>query len=447
MTNSSEIVEKNKKYSLFTWATQSQVDPLCMVKGEGIFIWDVSGKKYYDMRADQASCNVGKQHPKVIAAMKNQIDQLTAGAPQYASEAKGEISEKLVKKLGDHFGKIFYTNGGADAVENAVKMARLYTGRQKVISRYYSYHGSTAGAGALTGDPRRWACEPAVPGALKAFPHYCYRCPFGKEEGKCKLECATHIEDIVRYENPDNIAAIICETVVGANGFLVPPEGYLPKVREICDKYGIVMILDEVMAGFGRTGSFFAFQQFDVTPDIVTMAKGLTSGYVPMGAVGVCKDISDFFENRHLPAGLTYSGHILGCATACACVDVIDEENLCQNARVQGEYINKCLRKLAEKHLCMANIHGIGLMQCFELVYDRETKEPMNAYGESGGIAGKLLGYLTTKGMLIGDHDNFITIAPPLVVKKEHIDSFMDILDMGLTECCDPFYKGGKNSL
>ncbi|WP_068615049.1 aminotransferase class III-fold pyridoxal phosphate-dependent enzyme [Paenibacillus tuaregi] len=431
--NQSEIIKKNRDYSLFTWAVQNKVTGTPMVSGNGLFVYDADGNKYYDMRADQASCNVGKQHPKVIAAMKEQIDKLTCGSPQYSSIPKGNLSEKLISKLPDNFGKIFYTNAGADAVENAVKMAKIYTGRQKIISRYRSYHGATAGAASLTGDQRRWASEPGVPGAVKSLAPYCYRCPFGKKSGSCNLECATHIEEIMMYENPYNIAAVIVETVIGANGMLPPPDGYLKKLREICDKFNILLILDEVMAGFGRTGKFFAFEHYSIKPDMVVMAKGLTSGYIPLGAVAVSTDICNYFDDKYLPAGLTYSGHILACATADAVIEVIEEEHMVENAKNMGEYIDEWLKTLSHKHQCMDDVRGIGLMRGFELVYSRKTREPMCPYYGGASPVDELIRFMEENRILFGYTKNIVLITPPLICTKEQIDEVMSVLDNGLS--------------
>lgn len=432
MTNE-EVRKKNREYSLFTWCVQNKTDALPIDRGEGIYLYDMEGNRYYDMRSDQVNCNIGKQNPYVIQKMKEQLDKITFGGPQYSTVAKGELSEKIIKKLPDTFGKMLYTNAGADAVENAIKIAKIYTGRQKVISRYRSYHGCTAGAGSFTGDPRRWVLEPAVPGALKAFAPYCYRCSFGKDPENCCLECATHIEEMIQYEDPTNIAAIIVETVSGSNLMQPPPKGYLKKLREICDKYGILLILDEVMAGFGRTGSYFAFEQYDVVPDMVVMAKGITSGYVPLGAVAVSKEICDYFEDKYLCTGLTYSGHVLGCATAVAVMDAMEQENMVENAKEIGTYLGEKLQEMAEKHACVGEARGVGLMQCLELVYNKETREPMCPFNGGASPVDELIAYMKKHNVFFSYHWNLVLVTPPLICTKEQLDEVLPILDDALT--------------
>lgn len=432
MTNA-EVKKKNRDYSLFTWCVQNKTDALPIDRGDGIYLYDMEGNRYYDMRSDQVNCNIGKQNPKVIQAMKDQLDKITFGGPQYSTVPKGELSEKLVKHLPDTFGKILYTNAGADAVENALKMARDYTGRRKVISRWRSYHGCTMGAGAATGDPRRWMMDDCTSGTIRTFAPYCYRCPFGKCPEECKLECATHIEEIIQYENPADIAAIIVETVSGSNLMMAPPDGYLKKIREICDRYGILMICDEVMAGFGRTGSFFAFEQFGIVPDMVVMAKGITSGYVPLGAVAVSKEICDYYEDKLLNTGLTYSGHVLACATACAVIDVMEEEKMVENAQKMGDYIGEKLEEMREKHPCVGDARGIGLMRCLELVYNKETRAPMCPFNGGASPVDELVAYMKAHNVFFSYHWNLVLITPPLIVTREQMDEVLPILDEALT--------------
>lgn len=432
MTNA-EVKQKNRDYSLFTWCVQNTTDALPIDRGEGVFLYDMEGNRYWDMRSDQVNRNIGSSHPKVIARMKEQLDKISMGGPQYSTEAKGELSERLVAKLPDNFGKILYTNGGADAIENAIKIAKMYTGRTKVLSRWRSYHGCTVGAGSLTGDPRRWPMEPGMPGTVKCFAPYCYQCPFHSDPEHCALECATHIEDILMYEDPTSFAAILVETVVGSNLMQPPPKGYLEKLREICDKYGILLILDEVMAGFGRTGSFFAFEQYGVKPDMVAMAKGITGGYFPMGAVAVNKKICDYYEDKYLCTGLTYSGHVLGCATACAVLDVMEEEHLVEHAKEVGDYVGQWLDKLAEKHPCVGEARGVGLMRCLDLVYSKKTREPLCPFNGGASPVDELIAFMKKHNILFSYHWNLVLVTPPLIITKEQIDEIMPILDEGLS--------------
>mgnify|MGYP005763102447 CR=1 FL=1 len=431
---SKEVVKKNLKYSLFTWSAQKHLSPMIFDRAEGLYMYDLDGNKYLEFASDQVDCNIGKSHPKVINAMKAQLDKISYAGPAHASVVKGELSEKLISRLPENFGKILYTNAGADANENAVKIARMYTGRQKIISCYNSYHGCTAGAAALTGDSRRWAVEPSVPGCIKAFDHNCYHCPFHKTTDQCKTECASHIEDIIQYEDPNNVAAVVVETVTGANGMCPPPKDYMKKLRKICDKYGVLLICDEVMAGFGRTGKFFAFENYDIIPDMVTMAKGLTSGYIPLGAVAVTNEIAEYFDDHVLRTGLTYSGHVLGCAAANACIDVMDEENMVENSRVMGEYLKKRELELQKNHPCVGDVRGIGLMTGLEIVFNRAAHESMHPLKDGTNPIEEFNQYMIkTHKILVGiKAPKLIVLAPSLTVTKEQIDIVIEALDDGL---------------
>lgn len=431
---SEKIVEKNLKYSLFTWSAQKNLHPMIFDHAEGMYMYDMDGNKYLEFASDQVDCNIGKSNPKVIQAMKDQLDKIAYAGPAHASAAKGDLSEKLIAKLPDTFGKILYTNAGADANENAVKIARMYTGKQKVISCYNSYHGCTAGAASLTGDSRRWAAEPAVPGCVKAFDHNCYHCPFRKTPDTCDTDCALHIEDIIRYENPDNVAAVVVESVTGANGMCPPPKDYLKKLRSICDRYRVLLICDEVMAGFGRTGKFFAFENYDIVPDMVTMAKGLTSGYIPLGAVAVTSKIAEYFDDHVLKTGLTYSGHVLGCAAANACIDVMDQEHMVENSRKMGEYLKERELELQKKHPCIGDVRGIGLMTGLEIVFNRRTHESMHPLEDGTNPIEEFDQYMKeTHRILVGiKAPKLIVLAPALNVTKEQIDTVIEAVDDGL---------------
>ena len=439
---SNSIKEKNLKYNLFTWTAQGKLDPMVFDRGEGLYMYDADGNKYLEFASDQVCCNIGKSHPKVVQAIKDQAEKLAYAGSAHASQPKGDLAEKIIKKLPEGFGKVLFTNAGADANESAVKIAKMYTGRAKTISRYRSYHGCTAGAAALTGDHRRWVTEPGVPGALKVLDAQCYQCPFHKDPETCCLECATHIEDIIKWEDPNNIACIVLETVPGANGMYPPPKGYMKKIREICDKYGILMICDEVMCGFGRTGEWFAFQNYDIVPDIVTMAKGLTSGYIPLGAVAVKQEIADFFDDHVLQTGLTYSGHILCCAAGNAVMDVMEEENLVENAKEMGKYLMEKELELQEKHPSVGHVRGVGLMTGMVLVFDRETRELVGPLPDGTDPIDEFEKFCISKGLLPGiKHPAMISNCPSLSVTKEQIDEAMAIIDEGLN-IVDMYYRG-----
>ncbi|MBV9392555.1 MAG: aminotransferase class III-fold pyridoxal phosphate-dependent enzyme, partial [Verrucomicrobia bacterium] len=292
-SNSQDIVQENRNYTLYPWAIQATANPIEITGGKGVWFWDGGGNKWLDFSSQLINLNIGHQHPKVLAAIKEQVDKLCFAGPDFATKPRGALGKKLAELTG--LAKAFFTLGGAEANENAMKIARFYTGRDKIITRYRSYHGGTMGAMTASGDVRRWPAEPGVPNIVRVFDPYCYRCPFGKVPESCRRECVTHIEEVIQMEGPHTIAAILVEGITGSNGLLVPPEDYYPKLRRLCDKYNILLIDDEVMSGFGRTGKWLATQHYGIKPDIVTCAKGLTSGYMPLGAVLVSEQIANFF--------------------------------------------------------------------------------------------------------------------------------------------------------
>lgn len=336
----------------------------------------------------------------------------------------------------ENMGKVFFTNAGADANENAIKIARMYTGRNKIFSRYRSYHGSTFGAGNLTGEPRRYPLEPGIPGFVKFMDPYLYRdnLPFETEE-ECTAFYLRKLEEQLNYENPDNVAAIVMETITGTNGIIIPPKGYLPSVRKLCDKYGILMICDEVMAGWCRTGKMFAFQNFDVEPDIVTFAKGVTCGYVQLGGVCVSKDIAAYFDDHLLSCGLTYNGHPLACAAGVACVNYYLEHDIPGHVTEVGKVLGQLLEELKASHPCVGDVRYIGLFSAVELVKDKQTREPLVPYGrDPEGIMGKVLGMLKAKRFMTFGHENMILVAPPLIITAEQLREELAKLDEVLTE-------------
>jgi taurine--2-oxoglutarate transaminase len=328
--------------------------------------------------------------------------------------------------------RTFFTNGGAEANENAIKLARWYTGRHKVIARYRSYHGATAGAITLTGDPRRWPAEPGLPGVVRMFDPYTYRCPAGHPDPCPVCTGAPHLEEILQYEGPDTVAAVIMETVTGTNGIIVPPDGYLPSIREVCDRHGIVLIFDEVMAGFGRTGRWFACDHWDVVPDILTVAKGINSGYVPLGAMVINERISDWAADKVFAGGLTYSGHPLACATGVASIEAFRDEAIVENAAAMGEVFTAELAKLAERHPSIGDVRGLGCFFGLELVRNRETREPLvpfNASGEAATPVVRLTKAAMEHGLYLFVHWNVIMIAPPLTITREELDEGVAVLD------------------
>lgn len=419
-----ELIELNREFTLFSWSVQSEVDPIPMVRGERVYYWDANGNRYIDFSSQLMNLNVGHQHPKVVQAIKNQADMLCFAHPSAATSPRGRLGQMLSEITPGNLKKSFFCLGGAEANENAIKIARWYRKRHKILARYRSYHGATHGAVALTGDHRRWAAEPTMPGVIHVFDPYCYRCHFGWTPDKCHRECITHIEDVILFEGPENVAAIFMEGVTGTNGILVPPGDYWPRVRELCNKHGILLVADEVMSGFGRTGEWFAVDHWDVVPDMITVAKGLTSGYVPLAAVVVSEPIAQFYEDRMLFSGLTYSGHPLSCAAGVATVQVYREERLVENAQSLGRVLGEQLEDLKARHPSVGDVRSIGLFAAIELVKDRETKEPLPA--------APLAKPCRERGLSTFFPANLIFVAPPLCITETELRDGLQIIDQVL---------------
>jgi len=425
-----EIVALNKEYTFFSWSVQGQVHPIPVVRAEGVYFWDADGKRYLDLASQLVNTNVGHQHPKVVKAIQEQAATLTFASPSMATEPRGLLGKKLAEITPGDLKKTFFTLGGAEANENAIKIARFYTGRYKILARYRSYHGATHGAIALTGDYRRWPAEPAMPGVVHFLDPYCYRCPFGWTPQTCHRECIRHVEEVIQHEGPEEIAAIILEGVTGTNGLIIPPDDYWPRIRAICDKYGILLISDEVMSGWGRTGEWFAVNHWKVVPDIITTAKGITSGYVPLGAVIVREKIAQFFEERMLFAGLTYNGHALACAAALATIEAYEEDKIFENAKKVGAYLGRRLEELKQKHPAVGDVRYIGLFSALELVKNRQTKEPLDLSA--------LKSFLISHGIYVFNFKNILFVVPPLVITEEQLEEGLTLIDEGLTELMDP---------
>src|SRR5215468_3260160 len=328
-----------KRYVLHSWSVQNAIEPIPVAGAEGRYFWDYDGNRYLDFASQLVNVSIGHGHPKVVAAIKEQAETLATIGPPMATESRSRLGKLLAEVTPGDLSMSFFTNGGAEANENALKLARWYTGRHKVIVRYRSYHGATAGAITLTGDPRRWPAEPGIPGVVRMFDPYTYRCPAGHPDPCPVCTGAPHFEELLQYEGPETVAAVIMETVTGTNGVIPPPDGYLQSIREVCDRYGIVLILDEVMAGFGRTGKWFGCENWDVVPDIITLAKGINSGYVPLGAMTISAEIADWVRDKYFAGGLTYSGHPLACAAAVASIEAFREEGIVENAAAMGEVL------------------------------------------------------------------------------------------------------------
>ncbi len=430
-----EIKSTQKEYVLQSWSKQRGLNPIPVARAEGIYLWDCEGKRYTDMSSQLVNMNVGFGNKAISDAIKDQADRYCYVAPSYAAEPRAQLAKKIIELMPDNMGKVFFTNAGAESNENAVKMARMYTGRFKIFSRYRSYHGSSFGAGNLTGEPRRYALEPGIPGFVKFFDPYVYReaIDFASEEAATKYYLAKLREQII-YEGPASVAAVVIETITGSNGIIIPPKGYLPGMRKLCDEFGILMICDEVMTGWGRTGKMFGFEHFGVKPDMVTFAKGVTCGYVPLGGVAVSKEIAAYFEDNHLSCGLTYSGHPLACAAGVACVNYYEEANILEKVKETGKVLGEKLEAMKAAHTCVGDVRYIGLFSAVELVKDKKTREPLVPYGKDPeGIMGKLIGKLKEKGFMTYSHENMILVAPPLIITKEQLSEELVKLDEVLT--------------
>jgi taurine--2-oxoglutarate transaminase len=427
---SKEIVQENRDYTMFSWAVQGAANPIHMTRGEGVWFWDGDGNRWLDFSSQLINLNIGHQHPKMLTAIKKQVDELCFAGPGFATEPRGVLGRKLAESTG--LAKAFFTLGGAEANENAIKMARLFTGRDKIITRYRSYHGATMGVMTASGDPRRWPVEPGVPGVVRVFDPYCYRCPFGKTPDSCRRECVSHIEEIIQMEGPQSIAAILVEGITGSNGLLVPPDDYYPKLRALCDKYSILLIDDEVMSGFGRTGKWLATQHYGIKPDMVTCAKGLTSGYMPLGSVVVSQPIADYFETHMLWGGLTYSGHPVSCAAAVANLTIYEEERVFENVEEQGLYLAGRLEDMKQRFACVGDVRYKGLFSILELVRDKETKEPLAPFNGTSPEMGKLAAYLKSKHLYAFTRFNMLWVCPPLIISREELRGGLDIIEGGL---------------
>jgi taurine--2-oxoglutarate transaminase len=406
-----------------------------MDRAEGVYFWDAKGKRYIDFSSQLMNINIGHQHPKVIAAIQNQAEKLCYSHPGMATEPRGQLGKILAEVTPANLKKTFFCLGGAEANENAIKMARMATGRHKILAHYISYHGATHGAIAMTGDNRRWAAEPTMPGVVHILNPYCYRCPFGWALDTCHRECIDHVEEVIQHEGPDNIAALFFEGVVGSNGIIVPPDEYWPRMREICDHYGIMLISDEVMSGFGRTGKWFAVDHWDVAPDILTMAKGVTSGYVPLGAVVVSEQIAQYFEVNKFWCGLTYSAHPLSCAAGIATVNAYMEDGLIENAASVGKYLGTRLEDLKDRHPSVGDVRYIGLFSVIEVVKDTSTKTPIatrNAKGAELETMNAVGAYLREHGLFTFIKANLIFVVPPLCITTAQIDEGLEIIDQSL---------------
>ena len=429
-TRGKEVADLDRSYVFHSWSAQAQISPLPVAGGEGSYFWDFDGNKYLDFSSQLVFTNIGHQHPKVINAIQEQAAIYTTVAPQHANEARGRAAQRITERAGAHHNKVFFTNGGADGIENAIRLVRLHTNRHKVLSFYRSYHGNTGAAITSTGDPRRWPNEYSY-GHVHFFGPYLYRSAFWSqnEEEECK-RALEHLEQVIIFEGPNTVAAILIESVVGTAGVLVPPAGYLEGVRALCDKYGIKWIADEVMSGFGRTGKWFAYQHSTAEPDLIVFAKGVNSGYVPLGGVIISDEIAATFNDRVFPGGLTYSGHPLATAAAVATIDVMAEEKMVENAAAIGENVIKpLLQELMAKHKVIGEVRGKGVFWALDLVTDRATRAPLAPYGASSPAMNELVAACKKLGLFPFNNYNRMHICPPCNVTEAEIREGFAILD------------------
>ena len=424
----------DQQYVMRAWSKQGQA-AMAVEKAEGIYFWDYEGNRQVDMSSLLVNANIGHQHPKVVKAIQDQAAKMCFMAPSYATDVKSLLAKKLVELAGGDMARVFFTNAGADANENAIKMARIATGRTKVFSGYHSYHGATLAASNASGDSRRFAAEIGGANGFVKFSNpspYRDNLPFETEEAMTAFYLKNLAEQI-QYEGPYNVAAILLETVIGANGIIAYPKGYLEGVRNLCNSYGIVMICDEVMAGFYRTGTAFAFQQYGFTPDMITFAKGVTSGYVPLGGVIVSEWISEYFTENQLQCGLTYSGHTLACAAGLATLEVYEEENIAANVEKIGAILKGYLEEMKAKHPCVGDVRTYGLFCGVELVLDKETREPLVPFNTPNRIMPAIYKELKDRGFSTFGRETTISVCPPLTITEAELAEVMPILDEVLT--------------
>jgi taurine--2-oxoglutarate transaminase len=435
MTDAARTYELDRAHVFHSWSAQAAVKPMVITKAEGSYVWDGDGNRLLDFSCQLVNTNIGHQHPVVVAAIKAQADRICTIAPQHANDQRSEAARLIAELAPDGMEKVFFTNAGAEAVENAVRMARLHTGRIKVLSRYRSYHGGTQTAVNLTGDTRRWQNDYVAAGVVHFFGPFLYRSVFyaETEEQECERALA-HLRDVIQFEGPSTIAAIILESIPGTAGIMVPPPGYLQGVRALCDEFGIVYIADEVMAGFGRTGRWFAFEHDDVAPDLIAFAKGVNSGYVPLGGVIIKDAIAHTFDERVYPGGLTYSGHPLACAAAVATINLMRDEGIVENAaRIGREILGPGLADLATRHPSIGEARGLGVFWALDLVKNRATKEPLAPYGGTSPAINDLVAACKARGLLPFTNYHRLHVVPPCTVSEAEAKEGLATLDEALS--------------
>lgn len=437
----------NRRYDLIPWAAQDEVHPVIeMARGEGAYLYDAEGKEYLDFSAQLVNVNLGHQHPKVIQAIKDQAERLCYVGPHFTTGVRERLGKLLAEIAPGDIATAYFTGSGSEANEAALTMARLISGRRKVLARYRSYHGTTSGALSVSGDPRRIASAFEHPGTVRFFDPYCYRCSFGQSYPACGVRCAESVEEVIQREGPEQIAALLVEPVTAASGAILPPPEYFAMLRRLCDDYGILMIVDEVITGFGRTGRWFGIEHWDVVPDMMTVSKGLTSGYVPMGAVLMRDHVARHFDESWIPIGSTQSANALACAAGIAAIEAYRDDGLIENAAKMGEVLRQGLATLAQRHACIGDVRALGLLACLELVADPDSREPLTAANGHGEITKTMKGAMLERGLEIRGAQNLILIGPPLCVGEADIARGLDILDGVLGEVDQALASGGRSN-
>ncbi len=436
----------DRAHVFHSWSAQGQLAPTVIAGAKGSRMWDDKGNTWLDFSSQLVNVNIGHQHPKLVAAIQEQAARLCTIAPIHANDMRSEAARLIAELAPGDLDMVFFTNGGTEAIENAVRLARGHTGRHKVLSTYRSYHGATGTSITLTGDPRRWGNEPGAAGSVKFWGPYLYRSAFHATTPAEECECALkHLANVLMVEGPHTVAAIVLETVVGTNGILVPPDGYLMGVRELCTKHGIVMVCDEVMAGFGRCGEWFAVDRWKVTPDLITFAKGSNSGYLPVGGVVISRRIADTYRDRVFPGGLTYSGHPLACASVVASIGIFKEEKIVEHARRLGsDVIGPELQKIAARHPSVGEVRGLGVFWAIELVRNRKSREPLVPFNASGADAKpmtEVMAACKANGVWPFSHFNRLQVTPPCTTTADEAREGLAGIDKAL-EAADKYYEG-----
>lgn len=436
ISEAQEIIQDNLDYTLFSWSKQKGIAPIAVKYAEGVYLYDYDGKRYIDFSSGLINVNIGHGNQRVTDAVVRQMQEVSYITPGCVTRARGELGKKLAEITPGNLKKTLFTVCGASAIENAIKLARLYTGRHKIIARYRAFHGASYGAMTAGGDPRKLPADSQqAPNIVHVEDPYCYRCPWGKEISSCQRECVSHVERVIEFEGPENIAAILMEGESGTSGCIKYPPDYLQKIRALCDKHGILLIVDEVMSGFGRTGKWFASELHGIVPDMIATAKGITAGYLPLGALIVTDKIADHFNDRVLWLGLTYSAHPVACAAGLEVLKIYEDENLIENAASMGRYIEQQVSVMKQQHPSIGDFRNTGLLGCLELVKNRNTKEPMapfNAGPEEMVIMNQVASKLKQLGMYAFVRWNYVFIAPPLSINREQVDEGLAIIGEAL---------------